>query len=258
VYSDAITYDWDRLAWKDTKKKSVAPGLVIYARHDGSFAIWDPARATVAEKEGNLPVGGRVLLNRDQAWDGLSVSGGASRDKWVCNGLLRDWISWQTSHGRHAKQYESFVTCLEILSPSSSEMLRAGDPVRLPMDSREMPTLAMPYQDVPLIYSSAGIRRIISIAYVLVWAWFEHVALSDLIRRNPERRIIFLIDEVEAHLHPRWQRVIVPALLKVVGKLASSAGPQLHIATHSPDLFHPIWHKPRPKLSNSFLAFERQ
>jgi hypothetical protein len=43
-----------------------------------------------------------------------------------------------------------------------------------------------------------------------------------------------MIDEVEAHLHPRWQRVLVPALMNVVGKLSSEVSPQLHLATHSP------------------------
>jgi predicted ATPase len=43
-----------------------------------------------------------------------------------------------------------------------------------------------------------------------------------------------LIDEAEAHLHPFWQRVIVPAIMKVLEQLSSSVKPQIHLATHSP------------------------
>jgi hypothetical protein len=45
-----------------------------------------------------------------------------------------------------------------------------------------------------------------------------------------------LFDEIEAHLHPRWQRVIVPALLKIGQALTSSTAAyvQLIAATHSP------------------------
>jgi hypothetical protein len=92
----------------------------------------------------------------------------------------------------------------------------------------------MPYGDVPVVQASAGVQRILALAYLLVWSWQEHLSLSTLIRRKPQRRIVLIIDEVEAHLHPRWQRVIVPALMNVISELASSVAPQIHLATHSP------------------------
>ncbi len=45
---------------------------------------------------------------------------------------------------------------------------------------------------------------------------------------------MLLIDEMEAHLHPQWQRVIVPALLEVIRILEKRLEIQLIIATHSP------------------------
>ena len=45
-------------------------------------------------------------------------------------------------------------------------------------------------------------KRIIGLAYLLVWAWQEHVKASELLARPPARQMIFLVDEVEAHLHP--------------------------------------------------------
>jgi hypothetical protein len=91
----------------------------------------------------------------------------------------------------------------------------------------------MPYGPIPVQLASAGVQRVVGIAYVLVWAWFEHLARSEALRAQPQRRLVFLIDEAEAHLHPRWQRVIVPALNKVIAILSEEITPQIHLATHS-------------------------
>ena len=53
----------------------------------------------------------------------------------------------------------------------------------------------------------------------------------------PSKRLVVLIDEIEAQLHPRWQRAIVPAALKVIDALAGEdpdRSIQFIIATHSP------------------------
>jgi predicted ATP-binding protein involved in virulence len=93
----------------------------------------------------------------------------------------------------------------------------------------------MPYnQDVAVVHASSGMRRIISLAYFLVWAWDEHQKAAKQLQEPSTNQIVFLIDEVESHLHPSWQRSIVPALLSVMGKLAKSADVQLLTATHSP------------------------
>jgi hypothetical protein len=52
--------------------------------------------------------------------------------------------------------------------------------------------------------------------------------------KEPQRQMVILIDEIEAHLHPRWQRVILPALLDVSKDLSSELEIQFIIATHSP------------------------
>ena len=157
-----------------------------------------------------------------------------SSERWVCNGLVRDWITWQTGGERYAEYYRAFSSCLRSLSPSTSESLVAGESTRIPHDARDVPTLRFLYGDVPILTTSAGVQRIVALAYVLVWAWHEHLALSQLTRRNPQRRLALIFDEVEAHLHPKWQRLIIPALIRTLGELASTLHPQLHIATHSP------------------------
>src|SRR5258708_11722213 len=84
------------------------------------------------------------------------------------------------------------------------------------------------------ILCSAGIKRIVTLAYLLLWAWHEHIVNSALIREEPQRSIVLLIDEMEAHLHPFWQRIIVPAIIKVVQALSEEVSTQVILATHSP------------------------
>lgn len=45
---------------------------------------------------------------------------------------------------------------------------------------------------------------------------------------------MLLIDEVESHLHPRWQRSILPALLDVATTLNPQMHTQIITTTHSP------------------------
>ena len=94
----------------------------------------------------------------------------------------------------------------------------------------------MPYgQEVPITQASAGIRRVVSLAYMLVWTWQEHLRAAELTRQEPAREIVLLIDELEQHLHPRWQRVILPALLETVKELMKSdVRVQIIATTHSP------------------------
>jgi len=46
--------------------------------------------------------------------------------------------------------------------------------------------------------------------------------------------MILLIDEMESHLHPRWQRSIISALINFVKILSKDLEIQFIIATHSP------------------------
>lgn len=73
-----------------------------------------------------------------------------------------------------------------------------------------------------------------ALAYLLVWTWKEHEQASELLDQAPAKQVVFLVDEIEAHLHPRWQRSVVRSLLSIVGKLATNAQVQLIAATHSP------------------------
>jgi hypothetical protein len=228
------SFNWDRQAWTLPEKHTAVAGLVVYARFDGSFAVWDPARLFMSDQFGHsysqtrTPV--HLLFERSDIWYGLPVDKG--RD-WVSNGLLRDWVSWQISGDRYIDRWKALVASLTRLSPDG-ETLEPGEPVKRAFIDTEIPTVKMPYGEVPIINASAGVQRAVALAYILVWAWFRHLENSEAIRKDPQRRLVLIIDEVEAHLHPRWQRVIVPSIMNVLQELAPLASPQVHLATHSP------------------------
>lgn len=220
-----VAYDWLTHAWPSPKKRPTIPGLVVYARVDGSFAIWDPAR--------NLPVSsedkpGRryqkpIVVSRSQVWGG---------HEGTIEGLLRDWVTWQSRPEKHP--FEVFRRVLARLSPPDLGPLEPGEPTRLPDEPKEVPTLKHSYGEVPIVYASAGVRRIVTLAYLIVWAWNEHRINSELARTEPQRRMVIMVDEMEAHLHPLWQRSVLPALLDVGEELSRELQPQFLVATHSP------------------------
>ena len=111
-----------------------------------------------------------------------------------------------------------------------------GDLIRISrQDSQDYPTLKSPSgQMIPLVHWSSGVKRILALAYLLVWAWQEHCKASEFLGKPPTKQMIFLIDEVEAHLHPTWQRRVVRSLMEVVQSLHEQTSVQLMLVTHSP------------------------
>ena len=227
--SDTITVEYDRAAfsWPAPGESKADPCLLIYARADNSFAIWDPAQRASSTLTPNTS-SQYLIFSAEDVWLGL-VDKVSSRS--FCEGLLRDWVNWQSTQ---AKEFTELTQILKRLSPRDLGELRPGQPTRVPVDKRPMPTLSLPYGDVAVIYASAGMRRIISLAYLLVWAWSEHKVASSQADQPQQRRMVILIDEIEAHLHPKWQRLILPALVDVQSELSNELEVQFLIATHSP------------------------
>jgi hypothetical protein len=222
-YSYTSIFDRATGRWPVKNSRPAIPGLVLYAQVDGGFSVWDPARNYWRADGPERP--SAYLFAPQEVWEGNAY----------CEGLIRDWASWQRENGQ---AFEILNQVLEVLSPSPGEKLVAGELRKLTVDDpKRYPTLRMPYgEDVAVIHASAGMRRIIALTYLLVWAWQEHLAAAQLRGDSAAREIIFLIDEIEAHLHPQWQRRIVPAVLKVMDALTGRHGSrvQLIAATHSP------------------------
>jgi len=220
-------------AWTGKQGRPWMPGLVVYAHSDGGFSVWDPHR-NYWKKKGNTDVQERIpgyVFSPKDVWDGLEVSVDGKKTI-VCNGLLRDWAGWIKERGDDAKRMAS---ALKALAPPG-EILEAGKFVRLSVnDARDIPSLRLPYADaVPILYVSSGIRRAVALAYMLTWAWREHLLAAEQLGESVTNRIVLLFDEIESHLHPRWQRSILRSALELANSLSRSASIQLIAATHSP------------------------
>lgn len=214
-----------------------APGLVLYARIDGGFSVKDPERNRWRDRDED----GRLItrpeafhFSKRQVWEGLKDEEG----RVVCRGLVEDWETWRLkSNGAFAM----ISQVLAELSPGGREpRLRPGESVRLPDDygDVDIPTLILPHgEEVPIYHASAAVRRILSLAYLIVWAWSEHRIAAKDRGHEPARRIVLLWDEIEAHLHPQWQRTILPSVVAVLERLLREAdGTQLQVlaSTHAP------------------------
>jgi hypothetical protein len=223
AYSFKSAYDPAAMRWTVKASRPPIPGLILYAQVDGGFSVWDPMRNYWKEDASDRP--NAFLFTPEEVWTGNKY----------CKGLIDDWALWQAGNDQ---SFRVLKQVLDALSPSSKEKLEPGDLRKLTVsDPQRYPTLRMPYgEDVAVIHASAGMRRVIALSYLLTWAWQEHVESAKLRGDAPTREIIFLIDEIEGHLHPQWQRTIVPALLKVMEALTGEhdCKVQLVAATHSP------------------------
>jgi hypothetical protein len=97
----------------------------------------------------------------------------------------------------------------------------------------------MPYgKDVPITYAPAGVKRMTMLAYLLAWSLSEHETACNRIKHQLASQIIVLIDEPETHLHPRWQRTVLPSLFHAIHAWNTSGSPkpdiQFIVATHAP------------------------
>lgn len=228
----------------DAKSAPSSDSIVIYMKYDGTIAMYDPLKAQ-ADAFARDVLKGQAKQYKDffnirqknttrvysqtDLWDGVK-----ERRRQEFNGLISDWGDWQ-------REGNFPFTCLEKgvkhLSPKG-ELFSIGKLRRVKADdSRKFPTIKPEYgQETPLIFASAGIKKIISLLYALIWAWNEHVELCSKYVTAPASKIVLMIDEVEAHLHPQWQRSILNSLESVMSSLLvkNDVSTQLICTTHSP------------------------
>lgn len=226
--------------WKRKAGRPPNPGLVLYARVDGSFSVWDPARnyRLYARRDGGEAESPAAYqFTSDEVLWGLRrhvIRGGREAEETLCLGLIDEWREWQRARD---PRFELLTRLLALLGPDD-EPLVPGEPMQPSLDDlRAIPTVRMAYgQDVPITYAPAGVRRMCKLAYLLAWALSAHELESTRIGIDPSRQVIMLVDEIETHLHPRWQRTILPSLLGALDRWQAGSRPEVQfiVATHSP------------------------
>lgn len=208
---DAVSDTWPPV------QHALAPGLAVYERADGCFSVWDPLRGPNGH-------GAFYHLTPDELWKRLEI-GGVD----VCNGLIADVYDWCT---RRNDEHRLLTDMLVILSPPG-EVMKLGEAIKLPDDDRWYPTLELSYGIVPVVHASAAVKRVLSLAYLLIWAFQAHRRAAEQKGRQVADALTLLIDEVEGHLHPKWQRRIMPALLEAVSRVSDALPVQVFASTHA-------------------------
>lgn len=265
-------YDRPQQVWTRPVAKPPFRGVALYARADGSFAVWDfirtqwrmasehglmgdlrrfdveglrdasdlqriyaPMLASMAENYGPASKRAATFLSPKQVLEGVAgATAWESEEKTRCAGLLNDWILWQARHDRAWKRLEK---ALALLSPDKESPTKPGKPTRLfATGSRDIPTIrATTGLEEPVVNLSSAWRRIVGFAYLIVWALEEHERAAKILGVAPANDFVILFDELEAHLHPTWQRTVLRTVSDVVRTLAGSrAKLQLLATTHSP------------------------
>jgi len=224
------SFDRKLSAWTLPQGRPTRQGLVIYAMVDGSFSIWDPARNYWRNKGAEERHSDAFAFTPAEIWNGQRDANG---DSTTCNGIVEDWIYWVIEKGEAFKMLEAAIS---KLSPPE-EKLQIGGIQRM-QDARRYGTVRMPYstdnKDIPIVLLSSAIKRILALAYSLIWAWQEHVVASLKIGEKRTDDIILIVDEIEAHLHPKWQRTILQALRATIEALTGCKNVQFILSTHSP------------------------
>ena len=212
-------FDWNSHTWRHLNERPSIAALSIYSRVDGSFAVADETRGKLRADSSNY----LSLFTGREVWEGKAGE---------IEGLIRDWVSWQSSSD--TRPFTMLSRLLEHLSPDDIGPLVPSEPVRIPGDPRKIPTIKHIYGDVPVLFASAGVQRVLLLAYLIIWSWQEHLLASQQTGVSPKRKMVIVVDELEAHLHPKWQQLVLPGLMSIGKLLSEELEIQVIAATHSP------------------------
>lgn len=228
-----VEFDFATQLWKGKQARPPMLGLVIYARIDGGFSVWDPARNYWRDGDEGAKRPAAYQFSKAEVWNGLPLDAVRTEDV-ICNGLLRDVENWRLKANG---VFDLLQKVLKTVSAGEAETLRIGESVRVGLSASDIPTLVMPYGLVPVTHAASAVKRVLALAYLLVWAWEEHKRAAAQKQDEPTRRLVLLFDEVEAHLHPKWQKVFLPAILEVTRSLLfenEAESIQVIATTHAP------------------------
>lgn len=124
---------------------------------------------------------------------------------------------------------------LKALSPPGEPPIALGVPRPFrAKETRNHPTLIMSHGEDFAVQSSAAVKRILGIAYAMVWGVSEVRRVAAITEQDAVPQVTFLIDEVEAHLHPKWQRTVMKALISIIKQVGLTSSIQFVVTTHAP------------------------
>ena len=140
---------------------------------------------------------------------------------------VREWCkSCEFIEFKNRRPMKSYETFKNVINGFMHEME--------PLDNASSISYSLLFEDIvfgtednslPISYLSAGYQSVLCMVMDLA---FRNAQLNPLMENTEEMTGIVLVDEIDMHLHPKWQWRIIPALKKVFPNI------QFIIATHSP------------------------
>lgn len=193
------------------------------AKAEFAAVAYSGERSLPEKGTGDLESGPRARFNPlENALAFKSRVSDAELSPWIMTTLAREALALVQNKKEEALRHRSTITLLEsILSDLT------GDAVRLVLDSSPMELkVHWKGQSLSLDLLPDGLRA--------VFAWVGDLLMRlDLlpwVDETPldERSVVVFLDEIDIHLHPAWQRRILPVVQKVFKQ------GQFFISTHSP------------------------
>ena len=195
----ALKTHWDtaRQQWDPSYGRH--DGVAVHAHADGSVSTWCGWTKSNNGRARSLPA--------EQAWNGEA---GGGEEAWPgLAGLVQRW-----SGGNDKTRIRTADRAVTNLVPSAtSKRGQTGGAARM-LTATPRPT--------------AAIARWTTIAMAVAWAWSE---ADDDARRHG---LLLLIDDIETHLHPRWQREAIERTRSLQATVLDNRPLQLVATTRAP------------------------
>jgi predicted ATP-binding protein involved in virulence len=121
--------------------------------------------------------------------------------------------------GYRDRQLEAVRQAIQLLMPGYTDLRVRRLPLRMTLSKQE--------QELVINQLSDGEKCLLALTGDLV----RRLAIANPALSNPlEGAAIVLIDEIDLHLHPQWQRALIPRLEKTFPHC------QFIVSTHSPQI----------------------
>lgn len=207
-------------------------------------------RAT--RRMGGMPELGDIFkldLARDKAFSNVLDAGAnfTAMCQWFYlreNAELRANVNVQNGDSKEFADLRAVRQALKLTIEGLERVYFDGSPPRLMVEIREFDGTLRPFE---LAQLSDGYRNLLA----LVLDFARRLAQANPNWPNPlEAPGILLIDEIELHLHPRWQQKVIPVLR------AAFPNTQLIVSTHSPAVLTTV-HREHIKLLGTDHQFEQ-
>jgi energy-coupling factor transporter ATP-binding protein EcfA2 len=141
--------------------------------------------------------------------------------QWIVNTYVRSRDSNlpEQQRRRYARMLNSFFQVVDDMVPGFNLQFHScnSETFEILLETSDGP--------LPMDYVSQGMQSTIGWVGVLLQRMYDIYANSD---RPEKEHALLLIDEIDSHLHPEWQRILMPQIKK------HFPGLQVIASTHSP------------------------